>query len=107
QAIPQSAIARLSSAKMRAFAGTVTPPGHWNRIAQSVARARGTTLTENARIFALLNLAMADCGIACWDCKYRFNVWRPVHAIREGDRDGNPDTEADASWKPLLETPPF
>jgi hypothetical protein len=88
-------------------AGTVTPPGHWNRIAQNVARSRRTTLTENARLFALLNLGMADCGIACWDCKYRFNLWRPVHAIREGDRDGNPDTEADANWKPLLETPPF
>lgn len=88
-------------------AGTVTPPGHWNRIAQGVARARGTATIENARVFALLNLAMADCAIACWDCKYRFNLWRPVHGIREGDRDGNPDTEAEADWKPLLNTPPF
>ncbi len=88
-------------------AGTVTPPGHWNRIAQGVARTRGLTMTQNARLFALLNLTMADCAIACWDCKYRFSVWRPIHGIREGDRDGNPDTDADVSWKPLLDTPPF
>jgi hypothetical protein len=87
--------------------GTVTPPGHWNRIAQTAARARGTTLAENARLFALLNLALADAGIVAWDCKYEFNLWRPVQGIREADTDGNPDTDADPDWTPLLETPPF
>jgi hypothetical protein len=88
-------------------AGTSTPPGHWNRIAQVVAVRQGNTLPENARLFALLNLALADAGIVCWDCKYRFRLWRPVTAVRQADRDGNPDTLADARWNPLLETPPF
>jgi hypothetical protein len=87
--------------------GTVTPPGHWNRIAQGVSRQRGLTQEENARMFALLNVALADVGIACWDCKYHFNFWRPIHGIREADRDGNPDTTADRDWEPLLVTPPF
>src|SRR5262245_18468677 len=65
--------------------GTVTPPGHWNRIAQSVSRQQGLSLEQNARLFALLNLAMADAGISCWECKFRFGVWRPVQAIREAD----------------------
>jgi PAP2 superfamily len=87
--------------------GTVTPPGHWNRIAQTVARSRGNSLQENARLFALLNLAMADAAVLCWDCKYHYGFWRPVTAIRYADRDGNPDTDADPDWTPLLPTPPF
>jgi hypothetical protein len=87
--------------------GTVTPPGRWNRIAQSVSRRKGLNLPENARLFALLNVAMADVGIACWDCKYHFNFWRPIQGIREADRDGNPDTAPDREWEPLLITPPF
>jgi len=87
--------------------GTVTPPGHWNRIAQGVARQQKLTLIESARLFALLNVAMADVSIACWDCKYHFNFWRPIHGIREADRDGNSDTAADRDWEPLIITPPF
>jgi len=87
--------------------GTVTPPGHWNHIAQTVSRQKGLTLAENARLFALLNVAMADVGIACWDCKFHFSFWRPIQAIREADRDGNPATTPDREWQPLLPTPPF
>jgi hypothetical protein len=87
--------------------GTVTPPGHWNRIAQDVSRSKRYSLAENARLFALLNVALADASIACWDCKYHFDFWRPIHGIREADRDGNPDTEPDREWTPLLTTPPF
>jgi hypothetical protein len=88
-------------------AGTETPPGHWNTIAQSVATARGTTLVENARLFALLNMAMADAAICAWDAKFNFNFWRPVTAIRNGDSDGNPATAADPAWSPFIVTPPF
>jgi membrane-associated phospholipid phosphatase len=87
--------------------GTVTPPGHWNQIAQGIARDRSLSLEENARLFALLNVAMADVGIACWDCKFHFNFWRPIHGIRLADTDGNPDTAPDRDWEPLLVTPPF
>ena len=88
-------------------AGTCTPPGHWNQIAQTVARKKHTSLVENARLFALLNIALADAGILCWDCKYKLSFWRPVTGIHHADQDGNPNTQADAAWKPLLDTPPF
>jgi hypothetical protein len=77
--------------------GTVTPPGHWNRIAQTLAADRGLSLTDGARLFALLNVAMADAALVCWECKYRFDVWRPVTALRTSD----------PAWTPLLPTPPF
>ena len=88
-------------------AGTETPPGHWNHIATDVANARGNSMTENARLFALLNIAMADAAIVAWDAKYHYNFWRPVTAIRNGATDGNPDTAADPEWNPYLVTPPF
>lgn len=87
--------------------GTVTPPGHWNRIAQTVSRERRLCLADNARLFALLNVALADAGTLCWECKYRFSYWRPIQAIREADRTGDPATPADPCWTPLLPTPPF
>lgn len=87
--------------------GTATPPGHWNRIAAEVALQRGSTLAENARLFALLNIAMADAGIACWDAKYHYELWRPITAIREAELDGIDLTSTDADWFPLLNTPPF
>src|SRR2546426_12295485 len=66
-------------------AGTETPPGHWNSIAQIIASLKGNGLEENARLFALLNLAMADAAICAWDAKYSFSFWRPVTAIRNAD----------------------
>ncbi len=83
--------------------GTVTPPGHWNRIAQTLAKQRGNNLVENARLFALLNISLADAGILCWVLKFTYEFWRPVTAIRRGHDD--PDPERD--WLPLLNTPPF
>jgi membrane-associated phospholipid phosphatase len=87
--------------------GTVTPPGHWNRIAQAVAVARGNSLAGNARLFALLNIALADAAVVAWDCKYKYDLWRPVTAIRCADLTGNPDTAVDPDWTPLIKTPPF
>ena len=87
-------------------AGTCTPPGHWNQIAQEVAQSRKTTLPENARLFALLNVALADAGILCWESKYRYKLWRPVTAIRSAD-ELDADTVADRDWLPLLTTPAF
>lgn len=87
--------------------GTFTPAGHWNQIAADVTLARGTDLVDTARAFALINLAMADAGIAAWDAKYTFDLWRPIDAIRNADRDGNPETEPRADWVPLIKTPPF
>lgn len=88
-------------------AGTVTPPGHWLAIARDVSTARGLTLVQNARLFALVSLAVCDAGIVSWDNKYAYNHWRPVTAIRNADIDGNPLTEMDPAWAPLIVTPPF
>jgi membrane-associated phospholipid phosphatase len=86
---------------------TFRPPGHWNQIAQTVALQEGTSLTQNARLFALLNIALADAGIAAWDAKYTHNQLRPITAIRNADNDGNSQTVGDPDWQPLLSTPPF
>jgi hypothetical protein len=77
----------------------------WNRVARSVTAQKQTGLVENARIFALLNLAMVDATIACWDSKYTYRFWRPVTAIPMADTDGNDATEADPTWTPLRATP--
>ncbi|HKQ39598.1 MAG TPA: phosphatase PAP2 family protein [Verrucomicrobiae bacterium] len=89
------------------FSFTVTPPGHWNQIAQNIVTNRPSNLMDNARLFALLNIAMADAAICVWDAKYVYNLWRPVTAIQQADTDGNPATEADPDWIPLLNTPAF
>jgi membrane-associated phospholipid phosphatase len=66
---------------------------------------RRNSLLENARVLALLDLAMADAAIACWEAKYHYVAWRPVTAIPLADTDGNPATIADPSWMPLFATP--
>lgn len=76
----------------------------WNRVASSVAIAHHTTLSENARLFALMNLALGDATVAGWDSKLHFMSWRPVTAIPLADS-LNPDTMADPNWRPLLVTP--
>jgi hypothetical protein len=60
---------------------------------------------ENARLLALLNLAIADAAIGCWDAKYTYVFWRPITAISLADTDGNPATMADPTWMPLFATP--
>ena len=78
----------------------------WNRIARTASTSEGLDLWENARLFGLLNLAMADGYIGTFETKYHYNYWRPVTAIQFADTDGNPDTTADPTWEPLLPTPP-
>jgi VCPO second helical-bundle domain len=79
----------------------------WNGVLRQVALALGLDESEAARDFALMNVAGADAIIACWDAKYAFNFWRPVTAIQRADEDGNPATEADPGWTPLVATPNF
>jgi PAP2 superfamily len=78
-------------------------PLYWNRIASQISVARSLRLSENAHLFALMNVAMADAGIACWDGKYRYVFWRPITAIRAGDTDNNPGTDPDPAWIPWLD----
>jgi len=89
-------------------AGTIYSPGHWNEIAEGVARDQNLDLQDNARLFALLNIATADCAIVAWDAKYTYNFWRPVTAIQfAGDNSINPATVSDPTWTPLIATPNF
>ncbi|HET6148676.1 MAG TPA: hypothetical protein VFH68_14165 [Polyangia bacterium] len=78
---------------------------NWNPLLRQVAVARRLTVSQNARVFALVNLAGADAFIAAWDAKFTWNQWRPVTAIRAAAaRDG---AAGDAEWTPALTTPPF
>jgi PAP2 superfamily/RTX calcium-binding nonapeptide repeat (4 copies) len=87
--------------------GTATPPGQWNMIARELAESQNLDLPSSARLFARLNVALADAAISCWDTKYEFNLWRPITAIQNADADGNAATDKDPSFTSLLPTPPF
>jgi len=89
------------------FSYTAMPPGHWQEIASTIARERGTDLPGTARLMALLSVAQADAAIVCWEAKYRYNLWRPVTAIQRADVDGNAASAADPQWDSLLAAPPF
>jgi membrane-associated phospholipid phosphatase len=87
------------------FWNASTASYYWDTIAVSLAAQRHSTLSENARLLALLNVAMADAAIACWEAKYHYVFWRPVTAIPLAATDGNGDTSADPAWMPLFATP--
>jgi hypothetical protein len=79
----------------------------WNRALREIAAAHTQNLGDNARLLALSTLAIADAVIACWESKRHYVFWRPITAIREGDKDGNDQTTGDPTWEPLLNTPPY
>ena len=78
----------------------------FNRIARAETANDGRDLLEHARLFALLNLAMADATTSVFDSKYTYRFWRPSTAIRNADSDGNDSTAGDGTWTPFLTTPP-
>ena len=80
---------------------TGTPVEHYQQIAYQVALEQHNTMTQNARMFGLVDVAMGDAGIAAWDAKYTYNRWRPITAIQLASTDGNPATKADPTWQPL------
>ena len=86
------------------------PPRLYNQLALEIARVKGTTnVVQLARMFALVNVAMADAGIAIWESKFLYQLWRPITGIRESDPgtgptglgDGNDDTAGDTTFSPL------
>jgi hypothetical protein len=83
-----------------------SPTAIWNPVLTQVLAARNLDLSATARAFALLYIAASDASVACWDAKYFYNFWRPFSAIRGGASDGNDNTEGNASWQPLIATPP-
>ena len=82
-------------------------PLQWNRIARTVSADEGLDPWENARLFALLNMALSDGYIGSFETKYDYNYWRPVTAIQTAATDGNPNTDADPTWTPFVPTPPI
>lgn len=78
----------------------------WNRVTAVAAADHKLDLISTARLFALVNMAMADSYIAGWDSKFHYNFWRPYTAIRAAATDGNENTVADENWEPLMATPP-
>jgi len=81
--------------------GLGTPPRLYNQIVRTIADKKDNTEAQNARLFALVNIAMADAGLAAWNDKYDLAFWRPILGIRNGDADGNVETTGDADWRPL------
>ena len=79
----------------------------YNPAARQVSAAQNKSVSQNAHDFAILAMAVCDGLISSMDTKYHYNRWRPVTAIREADIDGNPSTEPDTGWLPLITTPPF
>jgi hypothetical protein len=75
------------------------PPRLYNQITLGIAQQRSTGAFDLGRLLALVNVAMADAGIAIWESKYHYQFWRPVTGIREAD--GNPATESDPTFSPL------
>jgi membrane-associated phospholipid phosphatase len=73
----------------------------WNEIAQTAALRHHLGLARSARLFALLNISLADTTIAFFEAKYTYQFWRPVTAVELAGDDGNPNTEPDPNWLPL------
>jgi hypothetical protein len=82
-----------------------TQPVIYYPLARAVALQPGRDVTQNARFLAAAAMAMDDSLIAIFDAKYAYNFWRPVTAIRNGDKDGNDATERDPAWTPFIDTP--
>jgi hypothetical protein len=94
----------------RLIAGVNFKPGPfalWNELARGIATSRQLSLTDTARLFALLNVSMHDGLQTSVTSKYVYNLWRPVTAVVNAADDANPATIADAAWTPLLTTPPY
>jgi hypothetical protein len=89
------------------FYAVVLAVGTWNPVTAQVSVAQGHSLTFNARLFALLNVAISDALVAVMDTKYEYTFWRPETAIRHADIDGNSRTEADPAWTPFIAAPCF
>jgi PAP2 superfamily len=83
------------------------PPATWSRIFRTLSAQQGLSLDENARLFAMLYMTAADALISVWDDKAHHSFWRPITAIQEARTDGNPATEPDTGWLPLIANPPY
>ncbi len=94
-------------ANVALFYAAVSPVGVWNPVARQLSTAQGKSLSENARDFALLNMAMSDGAVATFDSKYHYNFWRPETAIKGAAQDDNDKTQPNFNFKPFIAAPCF
>jgi hypothetical protein len=83
----------------------VSGPVAYQPFLRRLATAKEMDVVDSARFMALSGIAINDALIAVLDAKYHYNFWRPVTAIRNGDIDGNPATDREATWQPIADTP--
>ena len=83
----------------------ITGPQSTEPLVRQIVVAQKMELIDGARFMALTAVAAADAGIAVMEAKYKYNFWRPITAIRNGDIDDNPATEREATWQPIDNTP--
>jgi hypothetical protein len=79
----------------------------WNQALRDIASAHVDNIGDSARLFALVDLALADAVITAWNTKVAYVFWRPITAIQLGDTDTNPRTDGDPTWVPLIVTPAY
>ena len=77
----------------------------YNQTMQSVVAQHEMDLVDAAHLLAVGEIVTTDAGMACFDSKFFYLAWRPITAIRNADKDGNPDTTADPAWQALLRVP--
>jgi len=99
-----STVRTLEQTAIARFWATALPDVHMG-VVHSVDRAPGREVTRNARLYAAVTAALNDTEISVFEAKYHYQFWRPITAIRNGDRDDNAATERDAGWTPLIVTP--
>ena len=80
-------------------------PQAYHPFARQLVTAKQMSVGDSARFMALVAVGLNDALIAVFDAKYHYNFWRPVTAIRNGDIDGNPATDGEATWQPVATTP--
>jgi len=83
----------------------VGPPVAYHPFVRKLAIAKRLDVIDSARLMALVSIGLTDAIITVLDAKYHYNFWRPITAIRNGDNDGNPATDIEATWQPLANTP--
>src|SRR6266700_3108142 len=85
---------------------TDSPTHIYGEVAQAASKEHKLSVADNARLFAMMQMAIADGSIASWSAKYKYNVMRPITAIRDAAAQGNTGIAVDQSWEPLIVTPP-
>src|SRR5262252_282064 len=83
----------------------VGPPVAYHPFVRQLVIAKQMSVVDSARLMALVAIGLNDAIIAVLDAKYHYEFWRPITAIRNGDIDGNPATEREATWQPIAPTP--